>query len=125
MPNVKDYWSLKMLYKNCVTKNVMSRNRLQLIIRFWYFSDNEQALETDRIFKIRNLIEKMVHNFQNIMEPEEIMDVDETMVPFCGRLKFKHYIPGKAHKYSVTLFKYCGFNGYAYNIEVYAGKRPS
>ncbi|KAL4085370.1 hypothetical protein QTP88_027229 [Uroleucon formosanum] len=40
----------------------------------------------------------MVHNFQNIMEPEEMMAVDETMVPFRGRLKFKQYIPSKAHK---------------------------
>lgn len=124
MPSLKDYWSLKMLYKNSVTKtkNIMSRNRFELIIRFWHFSDNEQAPESDRIFKIRNLIIKMVHNFQNIMEPEEMMAVDETMVPFRGRLKFKQYIPGKAHKYGVKLFKLCGVNGYTYNIEVYAGK---
>jgi len=32
------------------------------------------------------------------MEPEEMMAVDKTMVPFRGRLKFKQYIPGKAHK---------------------------
>jgi len=72
MPSLKDYWSLKMLYKNFVTKtkNIMSRNRFELIIRFWHFSNNEQAPESDRIFKIRNLIIKMVHNFQNIMEPE-------------------------------------------------------
>jgi len=54
MPSLKDVWSLKMLYKNCVTKNIMARNRFQLIIRFWHISDNEQASETDRIFKIRN-----------------------------------------------------------------------
>lgn len=57
----------------------MSRNRFVLIIRFWHFADNEQAPETVRIFKIRNLIIKMVNNFQNKMEPEEIMAVDETI----------------------------------------------
>lgn len=122
MPSLKDYWSVKMLYKNCVAKNIMSRNRFELILRFWHFADNDQAPESDRIFKIRNLITKMVHNFQNIMEPEEMMAVDETMVPFRGRLKFKQYIPGKAHKYGIKLFKLCGVNGYTYNMEVYAGK---
>ncbi|KAE9523290.1 hypothetical protein AGLY_016238 [Aphis glycines] len=39
--------------------------------------------ENDRIFKVRNLIHKIVNNFQNAMEPEEMMAVDETMVPFC------------------------------------------
>lgn len=70
MPRLKDFWSVKKLYKNCITKNIMSRNRFELIIRFWYFSDKEQALENDRIFEIQNLILKMVQNFQNIMEPE-------------------------------------------------------
>jgi len=51
-----------------------------------------------------------------------MMAVDETLVPFRGRLKFKQYIPGKAHKYGVKLFKLCGVNGYTYNIDVYAGK---
>lgn len=48
--------------------------------------------------------------------------VDETMVAYRGRLNFKQYIPGKAHKYGVKLFKLCGVNGYTYNIEIYAGK---
>lgn len=122
MPSLKDYWSLKIMYKNSVAKNIMSRNRFELILRFWHFSDNEQAPENDRIFKVRNLILKIVNNFQNAMEPEEMMAVDETMVPFRGRLKFKQYIPGKAHKYGIKLFKLCGANGYTYNIQVYAGK---
>jgi len=49
--------------------------------------------------------------------------VDETMVPFRGRLKFKQYIPGKAHKYGIKLFKLCGTDGYTYyNVQIYAGK---
>ncbi|XP_026821723.1 piggyBac transposable element-derived protein 4-like [Rhopalosiphum maidis] len=122
MPSLKDYWSVKMLYKNYVAKNIMSRNRFELIPRFWHFADNDQAPESDRIFKIRNLITKMVHNFQNIMELEEMMAVDGTMVPFHGRLKFKQYIPGKEHKYGIKLFKLCSVNWYTYNMEVYAGK---
>jgi len=121
MPSLKDYWSLKIMYKNSVAKNIMSRNRFELILRFWHFSDNEQAPENDRIF-VQNLIHKIVNNFQNSMEPEEMMAVDETMVPFRGRLKFKQYIPGKAHKYGIKLFKLCDANGYTYNIQVYAGK---
>lgn len=65
----------------------------------------------------------MVHNFQNITELEDMMAVNETIVPFWGLLKFKQYISGKArflvgHKYGVKIFKICGVNGYTYNIEV-------
>lgn len=49
------------------------------------------------------------------------MIVDESMVPFRGRLIFKQFIPRKAHKYGVKLFKICEANGYTHNIKVYAG----
>lgn len=35
------------------------------------------------------------------MESEEMMADYEKMVPFRGRLKFKLYISGKAHKYGI------------------------
>lgn len=38
------------------------------------------------------------------MKPEE-MTVNETMVLLHARLQFKQYIPGKAHKYRIKLFK--------------------
>jgi hypothetical protein len=63
----------------------------------------------------------MIYNFQNVMEPDEDLAVDEILVTFRGRLGFKQYIPGKSHKYGVKLFKLCGTNGYTYNVQIYAG----
>jgi len=56
------------------------------------------------------------------MEPGELLAVDETMVPFCGRLLFRQYLSKKAHKYGVKLFKLWGRNGYPYNVQVYTEK---
>ncbi|XP_022160088.1 piggyBac transposable element-derived protein 4-like [Myzus persicae] len=122
MPTLEDYWSISIRYKNNVAQNTMSRNRFELILRFLHFSDNGKAPNDDRIYKVRDLINKLIENFQKILEPEEYLAVDETMVPFRGRLIFKQYIPGKAHKYGVKLFKLCGTNGYTYNVQVYADK---
>lgn len=122
MPNIESYWSLKSRYANNVASNTMSRNRFELLLRFWHFSDNEKAPQGDRIYKIRDLIERVVKNYHETMEPGEYMAVDESMVPFRGRLIFKQYIPGKAHKYGVKLFKTCEVNGYTHDIDVYAGK---
>ncbi|XP_060845755.1 piggyBac transposable element-derived protein 4-like [Rhopalosiphum padi] len=122
MPNLGSYWSTKHRYKNNVAQKTMSRNRFELLLRFWHFSDNKKAPEGDRIYKIHNIIDKIVNRFQNVMEPGEVLAVDETMVPFRGRLLFRQYIPGKAHKYDVKLFKLCGTNGYTYNVQVYGGK---
>lgn len=64
LPSIKNYWSVKTRYKNHVASKIMSRSRFELLLRFWHFSNNEEALENDRIFKIRNLVIKIVDNFQ-------------------------------------------------------------
>ncbi|KAE9525673.1 hypothetical protein AGLY_014200 [Aphis glycines] len=121
MPTLEDYWCNSTRYKNYVAHKIIPRNRFELILRFLHFSDNEK-FDGDKIYKVRNLVEKMIYNFQNVMEPDEDLAVDETMVPFRGRLGFRQYIPGKSHKYGVKLFKLCGTNGYTYNVQIYAGK---
>lgn len=50
------------------------------------------------------------------------MVVDETMVPFRGRLIFRQYNPDKAAKYGIKLYKLCATNGYTYALSVYTGK---
>jgi len=49
--------------------------------------------------------------------------IDETMIPFCGRLSFRQYIPGKANKYGVKVFKLCDKYGYTFAFDLYAGKK--
>lgn len=46
MPSIECYWSLKARYANKVACNTMSRNRFELILRFWHFADNENTLKT-------------------------------------------------------------------------------
>ena len=44
------------------------------------------------------------------------------MIPWRERLSFRQYIPGKAHKYGVKLYKLCTAEGYTWNLKVYCGK---
>lgn len=50
------------------------------------------------------------------------MVVDESMIPYRGRLLFRQYNPGKAAKYGIKLFKLCSTNGYTYAFSVYTGR---
>ncbi|KAH1015717.1 hypothetical protein HUJ04_007059 [Dendroctonus ponderosae] len=36
---------------------------------------------------------------------DKVVEVDETMIPFRGRLKFRQYNPSKAHRYDIKVFK--------------------
>jgi len=77
----------------------------------------------DRLYKVRKLLNIANELVKNIQEPGEIIAVDESMIPFRGRLKFRQYIPNKTHKYGVKFFKVCGTNGYTYKIIIYEGKQ--
>lgn len=57
-----------------------------------------------------------------VYAPGDTIVVDETMVPFRGRLKFRQYNPSKAHKYGIKLFKLCTPSGYTWDMKVYDGQ---
>ena len=100
----------------------MSRNRFQLLLSVLHFSNNETAESGNRPAKIQPLIDMSQINFQNLFCPEEDMVIDETLVPWKGRLTFRQYIPNKTHRYGVKLFKLCSLAGYTWAVKVYSGK---
>jgi len=73
----------------------------------WHFADNEQAPPAgiDRMYKICDFINLLVMKFASARTPGEKLAVDETMIPFTGRLKFRQYIPGKAHRYGIKVLE--------------------
>lgn len=122
MPSLEKYWSTDELFQISVIPKVMPRNRFQLLLRMWHFSDNKACPEGDRLHKVKPLLDALVKNFQAVFTPGRTFCIDESVVPFQGRLLFKQYIPNKTHKYGVKLFKLCSDNGYTWNIRIYGGK---
>ena len=55
--------------------------------------------------------------------PGTVVTIDETMIQWQGRLSFKQYIPGKAHKYGVNMYKLAATNGYIWNFVIYTGEQ--
>nr|CAI5844778.1 unnamed protein product [Callosobruchus analis] len=122
MPSLEKYWSNDELFHISIIPRIMPRNRFQLLLRMWHFSNNEDCPEGDRLYKIKPLLDALVNNFQAIYTPGRTFCIDESVVPFQGRLLIKQYIPNKTHKYGVKLFKLCSDNGYTWNIRIYGGK---
>ncbi|XP_022197351.1 piggyBac transposable element-derived protein 4-like [Nilaparvata lugens] len=121
-PYIPDYWSSNPLYKDNPVSKTMSRNRFQLLLRFIHFENNETADKTDRIYKVRKLLDMLQAKFCAEYKPGETVAVDESMVPFRGRLFFRQYIPNKTHRYGVKIFKLCNQQGYTLKMIVYTGK---
>jgi hypothetical protein len=64
----------------------------------------------------------LLEKFQNNVTPKEAVCIDETLVPFRGRLSFRQFIKNKCHKFGIKLYKLCLEKGYTYNMTVYCGQ---
>uniref|UniRef100_A0A1B6MQT6 PiggyBac transposable element-derived protein domain-containing protein n=1 Tax=Graphocephala atropunctata TaxID=36148 RepID=A0A1B6MQT6_9HEMI len=122
-PKLRNYWSKKNIYSSSLSK-CMSRNRFEAILTYLHVSNNEivPTDSNDRLIKIRPLISALNVKFQEAMNPFEDICIDETMVPFRGRVKFRQYVPSKRHRYGIKLYKLCLIGGYTWNVKVCAGK---
>lgn len=121
MPNLHSYWSTKNIYYNKI-KTIMSRNRFQLLLATWHFHDNEDFTDASKLRKLTPLLNLLKSKYQSVVVPQKNLCIDETLVPFRGRLSFRQYIKNKRHKFGIKLFKLCTKGGYTYNLSVYCGK---
>ncbi|XP_066595467.1 piggyBac transposable element-derived protein 4-like [Prorops nasuta] len=93
LPEIRLYWSNNDMYANTRIKKAMTRDRFLSILKFLHFSDDTTARTEDRLHKIRNIIEAIVDNFKSSIKPGKNIVIDESMVPWRGRLGFRQYIP--------------------------------
>ncbi|EYC43082.1 hypothetical protein Y032_0504g2648 [Ancylostoma ceylanicum] len=78
---------------------------------------------TDRLYKISEFLRLLNKACQDSFRPGKEVCVDESVVPFRGRIVFRQYIPSKRHRYCNKLFKMCTKGGYTYRTIVYAGRQ--
>ncbi|CAK9832658.1 PiggyBac transposable element-derived protein 4 [Anthophora retusa] len=123
LPEISLYWSKDPAYSQNLPPSIMSRNRFELLLRMLHFNDNDKENVNDRLYKIKPVIDMLNENFQKYFEPGEIVCVDESLIPFRGRIVFRQYIKQKRHKYGIKLFKLCSGSGYTLAFKIYCGKK--
>lgn len=86
VPKLADYWRRSELYALPLPKNTMSRNRFELLLRFWHFANNDEAQQHNRLNKIENILQIFKNSFRSTYIPAQKICIDETMIPWRGRL---------------------------------------
>lgn len=122
VPKINLYWSKNPIYHNEFISSTMARDRFLLLLKCWHFADNSLDRGTDRLFKLRPLVDHILENFKIRLTPSKSLVIDESMIPWRGRLLFRQYIKNKTHKYGVKLYKLCTVSGYVINFIIYTGK---
>ena len=126
MPKLRDYWSTRAgLVAHSIAGSVMSRKRFETLLVCLHFANNDEINITNRLYKILPIIEGFNKSFDRMYKPGKELCIDESLVPFRGRIVFKQYVPSKRHKYGIKLFKLCSHGGYTSKLKVYAGKGKS
>ena len=126
LPVTDYYWSKSPLYYTPLVRTIFSRQRFRELSQAWHFRDiSEEKLEEDefnKLWKVQLVLDSLNQSFQRHFKPGQSLVIDESLIPWRGRLAIKQYIPSKAHKFGIKLFKLCDPQGYVLKFVVYAGK---
>ncbi|XP_067933202.1 piggyBac transposable element-derived protein 3-like [Watersipora subatra] len=128
-PRLRMYWSSNQGTRCGLIADAMSVNRFEAIRRHLHFVDNEKhdANSTDKVWKLRPVMEALRKRFLTSVDAEECHSIDEQMVPFTGQSGLKQYIKSKPKKWGYKIWVRSGVSGYVYDFELYqgaSGNRP-
>ena len=125
LPGKRFYWESSPDVRNELIYQSMRRDRFIQIMRFLHFANNTQPDMSDKMWKLRPLMNVMKNNFMMQFRPVKQLDYDESMVPYYGRHSCKQFIRGKPIRFGYKVWCLNTSTGYLVNFEVYQGKNPN
>lgn len=121
------YWSRRQSISTPFINDIIPYRRFQLLMKFLHFSNNEtfdiKSHPQPKLKKIYEIFQLICRKFQSVYIPKKDITVDESLVPYKGKLGYKQYIPSKRARFGVKLYELCESDtGYIWNMIVYTGK---
>lgn len=122
--NRDEYWSTDPTIETIIFSKVLSRNRFRQISTAYHFVNNDEKInESGILFKIKPIIDYFIPKFVNVYTPQQQIFLDESIIPWIGRLSFKVYKSSKIIKCGILVRMVCeATTGYICNLEVYCEK---
>lgn len=101
----------------------MKVKKFELLLRTFHVSNNHECPPRDRLFKVRGQVDLLVSKYKCAYIPKESLCIDESVIPFIGRLSFRQYLKNKRHRYGVKIFKLCVHDRFTVDFRIYADKK--
>jgi len=118
---LKDYWSQDLLLYTPIYGESLSRNRYLQILRYLHFSNHEEV-SNHSLKKIKPVIDHLKEKFGNTIIAGEKLCIDESLVLWKGKLKFKLFLPLNRHRFSMKIFELADCEtGFLLDFIVYTG----
>ena len=106
----------------------MSRDRFRQIHRYLNFCNETAVIPRgnegyDKLFKVRMLLDDLCPKFRNLYKPKRDICIDESMIPFKGRISFRQFIPSKRTRFGIKAWVMTeSATGYILEFLIYTGK---
>lgn len=119
---INDYWSTDIYLSTPIFSKIMSRDRYLILLRMLHFADNDNVDKSDKLFKVRYVLDHIKSSYKRVMQPYQNLCIDESLMLYKGRLGFKQYIPSKRHRFGIKFFMLCDCKtGYIIDFIIYTG----
>jgi Transposase IS4 len=121
LQNTHDYWneSLEISFAN---KHMFRDRFLDLLHHLHISNNNQRSAQTDRLHKIRYLLDHIIQSSQSNFAAGQNLCIDEAMVGFTGRSNMIQYVQGKAHPWGFKVFTLTdAATSYVLNMDIYTG----
>lgn len=112
-------------YGRDIFRATMSHKRFHQIGGALRFDDklSRSRRREDKLAAFRKVWDMWIHRMELLFNPDRDICIDEQLVPYRGRCRFKQYIPSKPAKYGLKIWAVCDVKtSYAWRLQVYTGK---
>ena len=122
---IREYWSTDIMIETPFFLKLLSSNRFNSIMHSLHFCDNlfcNTVANTDSLAKIRLVFDHLREKFSSLFRPFQKVCIDESLVLWRGKLRFRQYIPSKRHRFGLKLFLMCDCKtGFITDMILYTG----
>ena len=105
LPDIKMYWSKDYLFGKFPIANIPTCDRFEKISQYFHANDHTQYNRNDpnqdKIFLVRPIFTIVADKCLEAYLPHKECSVDETIIAFKGRLRFRQYMLAKLTKYGI------------------------
>lgn len=123
VPAQRHYWSTNSSLGNKMIKQIISRNRFQLLSSKFYFNSPEKPDGAHKLYYIEEVVSCLKHTFSRTRTDSTFQSIDEAMAKFKGRSCLKQYLPLKPIKRGIKLWvRSDSKTGYTYDFNIYSGR---
>ena len=104
----------------------MPLKRFLQITRCLHFVNNNTVENTDKLCKIKPMINLFNKKFKEVYTMKEDISIDESLMKYKGRLSYKQFNPSKRARFGIKFYKLCeSGSGYCYDFKIYTGSDKS